>query len=127
MGYHTQSVTLQEAWASMHDYTYALLYKCSEIVLCETAELTDQDLDECMEARFFSDSMELHIFENENGMCAVRVTDTDENDVLIKEYELDSRFSGKGTKLLVVQEYIEYDADGQAFVGLTRLKGVCNG
>lgn len=127
MGYHTQSVTLQEAWASMHDYTYALLYKCSEIVLRETAELTDQDLDECMEARFFSDNMELHIFENENGMCAVRVTDTDENDVLIKKYELDSRFSGKGTKLLVVQEYIEYDADGQAFVGLTRLKGVCNG
>lgn len=126
MGYHAEPITLQEAWASMHDYSYALIYKISEIVLSETAKLTDQDLDECMEARFFSDSRELHIFENEDGMCAVCVSDTDEKDIILKEYELDSRFHTAGTTLLV-QEYIEYDADGQACIGLTRLKGVCHG
>ena len=126
MGYLATPVTLQEAWASVYDYTYALLYKISEIRLCKTAELTETDLDECMEARFFSDSMELHLFEYQDEMRAVRVSDTDEKDIVIKEYELDSRFRTVGNVLLV-QEYIEYDTDGQAFAGLTRLKGVRHG
>lgn len=56
-------------------------------------------------------------------MQAVEVSDTGEEDIVIKEYELDGYFKKIGNTVLV-QEYMEYDEDGQVYVGLTRLKGI---
>lgn len=105
------------------NYTYALLYRLSEVKLCKTEQLMDSDLKECIEARFFSEDRELHWFETEDGMCAVEVTDDGTTDYILKKYKLAPKFSGEG-KILVVKEYLDYDKDGQAVVGLTRLAGL---
>lgn len=123
MGMHAEKVSLNEAHQKVEEYTYALLFMISERILCRTKDLPAIDWEECQEARFFSEDKELHIFEGEEGMQAVEVSDTGEEDIVIKEYELDGYFKKIGNTVLV-QEYMEYDEDGQVYVGLTRLKGI---
>ena len=57
-------------------YPYALLYCYSEVVLCETSELTDKVWDECREARFFGQEAELHIFPDEEEQSWSQITKT---------------------------------------------------
>lgn len=123
MGYNIRQVGLEEARGQAASYSYALLYMISGIKLCRTGELGPVDWGECQEARFFSEDRELHIFEGEDGMAAVEVSDTDGSGTVIREFLLDRRFSGVGSSVLV-QEYLEYDGDGQAYVANTRLKGI---
>jgi hypothetical protein len=123
MGCHVQNIDLQEAYQSVKDYTYALLYMISQRILCKTEELPMIDWEECQEARFFSEEKELHIFEDEEGMRAIIVYDTDQEDIMVKEYELDNMFVSLG-KTVLVQEYLAYDDSGQVSVELTRLKGI---
>ena len=49
------------------NYKYALLYRLSEVKLCETVQLKDSDLKECIEARFFSEDREFHLFETDES------------------------------------------------------------
>lgn len=124
MGYRVEDIDLQEAYGRAADYQYALLYMISErIILCNAGSLPEINWKECQEARFFSEDRELHIFEGEEGMQAVEVFDTDGEDIVVKEYELDNRFRTAG-KTVLVKEYLDYDSDGQVFVALTRLKGI---
>ncbi len=123
MGYNIRKIGLAEAKEQSAYYSYALLYMISGVKLCRTEELGQIDWEECQEARFFSENRELHIFESEDGMEAVEVSDADGNGVIIKEFLLDNRFSSVGSSVLV-QEYLEYDEDGQAYVANTRLKGI---
>lgn len=123
MEYKIKHVEPKEAKKQAAFYEYALLYMISEIVLCRTESLVDINWDECQEARFFSEEKELHVFETESGMDAVEISDGDSQDIVIKEYLLDSRFSGIWHSILV-QEYLEYDEDGQAYVANTRLRGI---
>lgn len=123
MGMHVEKISLNEAHQKAETYTYALLFMISKRILCKTEDLPETDWEECQEARFFSEDRELHIFEGEEGMQAVEVSDADKEDIMIKEYELDRYFEELGNTLLV-QEYLEYDEDGQVYVGLTRLKGI---
>ena len=106
-----------------NNYTYALVYGLSEVKLCEMRFLKDSDLKECREARFFSVDKEFHLFETEEGMAAVVVTEEDGTDYILKKYELAPKFSEAGNVLLV-KEYLDYDEDGQAVVGLTRMVGL---
>ncbi|MDE6435259.1 MAG: hypothetical protein K2L07_13635 [Lachnospiraceae bacterium] len=124
MAYKMKTVGLMEAQAKAASYDYALLYLISEIKLCRTEMLKTINWEECQEARFFSADKELHIFEGENGMDAVEISDTGSDSIVIKEYLLDNRFASIGNSILV-QEYLEYDEDGQAYVANTRLKGIC--
>lgn len=105
------------------NYKYALVYQLSEVKLCKTELLQDADLFNCVEARLFSEEKELHLFETDNGMCAIEVTDDGMIDCIVKKYEVAPRFLETGKKL-VVKEYLDYDEDGQAVVGLTRLAGL---
>ncbi len=124
MGYRVEDIDLQEAYGRAVDYQYVLLYMISErIILCNVGSLPEINWKECQEARFFSEDRELHIFEGEEGMQAMEVFDTDGEDIVVKEYELDDRFRTAG-KTVIVKEYLDYDSDGQAFVALTRLKGI---
>jgi len=124
MGYNIRQIGLAEARAQSTSYSYALLYMISGVKLCRAEGIGQIDWEECQEARFFSEGRELHVFEGEDGMKAVEVTDADGNGVIIKEFLLDNRFSSVGSSVLV-QEYLEYDEDGQAYVANTRLKGIC--
>jgi hypothetical protein len=76
-----------------------------------------------VDARFFSDDGELHIFEEDGQLKAVQVSDDGKEDTVVQKYELAKRFSQLGDTLLV-QEYLEADEDGQMQVKLTRLKGI---
>lgn len=121
--YNLRNIEISEVEKCIQAYKYALVYMLSEIILCKTEELQEQSVKNCIEARFFSSEKELHIFETEDGKKAVEVSDRTGEDIIIKKYEIAPRFSKVG-KVLVVQEYLEYDEDGQAVIGLTRLKGI---
>ena len=123
MGYALQKLTGDTYKEKILDYKYAFVYNMSEMFLVPVEKLPEFDWEECLEARFFSDTGELHIFEGEDGMEAVEVKDTDEKDILVKSYKLNEKFSSMGT-CIYVQEYLTYDEDGQLGVALTRLKGI---
>lgn len=117
-------ITLEEAYKSIKEYKYALIYMISEIKLCKTEELKeDLKWDECLEARFFSSDKELHIFEIDGERKAVKVSDTEEDEIFEKKYLLSDKFSALG-KTICVKEYLNYDKDGQVFVELTRLNSI---
>ena len=122
--YDIINVPVEEAYQKVKDYEYALLYMISSVNLCRTEELESVDWDECMEARFFSDKEEMHIFECDGQMMAVEVKDSGEKkDTIVKKYPMNQKFQGVGDKLCV-KEYITYDEDGQMQVALTRLCGI---
>lgn len=127
MNCYVNKIDLQKPYQIPTGYDYALLYMIGGIILCRTEELSSIDWEECQEARFFSEDKELHIFEGEDGMQEAFVQDTEEDIILIREYELDNnRFHNVG-KTVLVQEYLEYDSEGQVLVKRTRLRGICNG
>lgn len=123
MAYQVAEIEISKALENRKNYEYALVYRLSEVILCRMEQLEEFDLKECMEARFFSKDKELHIFEAEDEKCAVEITDNGREDCILKKYELAPKFSEIG-KNLVVQEYLDYDEDGQAVVALTRLRGI---
>lgn len=123
MGYKTQKMTFEEAQVRAADYEYALVYEMGDILLARTDSLPQIHWDECMEARFFSEDRELHLYERDGQMEAVEVSDADEKEYVEKRYVLGASFKGVG-RFLRVREYIQYDEDGQACVALTRLCGI---
>ena len=93
MAYQVAELEISKALERRTSYEYALVYRLSEIVLCRMEQLETFDLKECVEARFFSADKELHLFETEEGMCAVEVTDDGATDCILKEYELAPKFA----------------------------------
>ena len=79
---------------------------------------------ECMEARFFGTEGEIHIWKDDVPK-AVKITDdvSVKGDVIERCYDLRRPFDRLGKHLIVLQ-YIGRQNDGQAFVELTRLKGI---
>lgn len=121
---HVNKTDFQKPYRIPAGYDYALLYMLSGIILCRTEDLPPVNWEECQEARFFSEDRELHIFEGEDGMREAFVQDTEGDNILIREYELDSGRFHKVGKTVLVQEYLAYDGDGQVFVERTRLRGI---
>lgn len=121
---YVNKIDLQKPYQIPTGYDYALLYMISRIILCRTESLPPIDWEECLEARFFSEDRELHIFEGEDGWQEAFVQDTDEDMILIREYELDRNRFYKIGKTVLVQEYLNYDDDGQVYVERTRLRGI---
>lgn len=123
MGYTVEKIDMNAALENIAAYQYALVYQMSEILFCSTEKLSKIDLMECFEARFFDADKEIHIYETDGNWCAVKVCGTEDDDCLIKRYELQERYFGVD-KYLRVCEHLTYDVDGQAVVALTRLTGI---
>ncbi len=142
MIYRIQKTEADHALTQITEYTYALLYRMSEILFCRTKDLPQMDWSECLEARFFDQEKELHLFEKDGCLKAVRITEAIDRqamqeeeadgdvfvtfescDRLIKKYRLQERYQKLGQTLCVC-EYLSYDQDGQAYVSLTRLAGI---
>jgi hypothetical protein len=123
MGYQIKKLKLPAAQSEISKYEYALVYLMSERLLLPVSDLPKIQWDECVDARFFSDEGELHIFEEDGQLIAVQVSDEDKENIVVQKYKLAKRFSQLGDTLLV-QEYLEADEDGQMQVKLTRLKGI---
>ncbi len=122
MSYTAERVEAFGALEHITDYEYALVYMMSGLFFCRTADLKTPDWSECLEARFFDSEKELHVYGEDGAMQAVKVRGTADDDCLVKKYELDGKWSMG--KYLCVCEHFAYDADGQAYVALTRLAGV---
>jgi len=123
MGYTVEKMDTDKALGTIAEYQYALVYGISAVTFRRTEEITEPDWDECLEARFFDENKELHIYEEDGRMCAVKITGTMDSDCLVKKYALQDRYFGQN-KYLCVCEHLAYDEDGQASIALTRLTGI---
>lgn len=123
MAYKCVEVTTDELDKKVKEYEYALLHMISEQKFCRIEELPETDWRECIEARFFSEQGELHVFDADGERKAVAVEDDGDSLVYEKMYRLDGKYRKLG-KYIAVQEYLNYDEDGQLVVELTRLKAV---
>ena len=117
-------IELEEAYGMIPDYKYALVYMMSHVHFCKIENLPPIDWSECLEARFFSKEGEVHIYEEDGALKAVKIIADEQVERIVKKYEINQgRFKGIG-KYLCVEEYLDYDEDGQAVVVLTRLRDV---
>lgn len=123
MAYKVMKVEIEKAYEMIKDYSYSLVYMISDIYLCKTEQLPAIDWEECLEARFFSKEGELHIYEEDGEYKAVQVVEEGQEHSIVKKYKLGNKFKNVGTHLYV-QQYLNYDTDGQAVIALTRLKDI---
>lgn len=123
MSYTAERIDVKKAMEETAEYQYALVYGMSGIFFGRTADCGEIDWTECLEARFFDETKELHFYEEDGRQYAVKVQGTMDEDSLMKKYELQDCHFGPG-KYLCVCEHLTYDEDGQASVALTRLTGV---
>ncbi len=106
-------------------YPYVLLYQMSSKYLGRTEGVDVSDRREWLEARFFSGEGELHFYLGEDGReKCLEIRDAGEDpDSICRSYKTE----GQTISQITVRQYIEYDTDGQAYVGLTRLCGAKEG
>ena len=122
MAYHITKLNANEICSNISEFDYALIYLMSEIIFEKTSDLKPFEWEECLEARFFSDNREMHVWA-EDTLNAVIVEDVDDLDQKRIKYILANQFKHMG-KSIVVKQYLENDDDGQCNVVLTRLCGV---
>lgn len=114
--------TVEQAIEQSQKYLYSFIVLREKIQLGEWNQEKAQQLKDSyktegmIEARFFSQEGEIHIFQREEGFCCYEIIDERESDIdsIIKEYD------SKIGKTLQVKKYIQYDEDGQAEVAKTR-------
>jgi hypothetical protein len=133
MGYSvSRGITFEEAKKKMSEFEYALVFSMSSRELRSAKEI-EVSQDECLDARFFSDKGELHVYRDGDDLKAVEVSDCDDSSAsgfvdavkIEKRYELDRKSQENvNGKLLIVHEYLTADEDGQMSVSLTRLAGI---
>lgn len=116
---------MKEACSNANNYNYALVYMMSNLYLTKVNKLQELDYDEILEARFFDEHGELHIFPEFEGYRAVEVESYCEaNDktihypILDSDICVDTEFK-KNTKV-TIRKYINFDEDGQVCIDLTR-------
>lgn len=108
-------------------YPFALLYYLSEVKLTECAKLAGKiDFSQLLEARFFGEQGELHIFRDEEQLRAVEVKEIGKTDYIEKKEILGKNFQEAG-RYLMIRKYVDYDDDGQAVIALTRLSSIEGG
>lgn len=109
----------KEAIEQSNHFQYGLIYMMSELLLfsCENMK-SDLSFEEILEARFFGENGEIHLFKSDEGINSVEISDDENEEVRDVTYPLEGRFKKMGR--LLVRQYIVYDGDGQGYVALTR-------
>ena len=115
----TEPLNVPEALRQGRTLPYALIYSLSRVTLGPTPESVD--LDELIEARFFSAAEEVRIFQDETGLQAVRLVQEADDVTLNESFALANRAAFGGT--LTRTQTLDFDDDGQAFIACTRLTG----
>ncbi len=123
MGYQVEYLDVNKVKTEPQNYTWALLYQISDMKLCRTEELSEDDWKECTEARLFRKDAELHYLPEDGRVVVVTDTEDGDPDTLAQdqEYIIAGRFAGSGMKSVTVRQYLKADEDGQLCVSLTRL------
>lgn len=118
---NVEVLTLQEALHQGAAFPWVLVRSLSRVLL--NTPLTNPaefPLKELLEARFFDHSQEIRIFRNQDGLKAIRLQET-ENDNTIKETYQVNNGALKG--LLTLCHVLQADKDGQTYIAATRLAG----
>lgn len=106
-------------------YDYGYLTYMSEVVLVKMkGHKVDIDWPELVEARFFNEQQELHVWKAGECLLGRRLTETGDTDIVETVILVMKKFCPKGGNM-VIRKYIDYDEDGQAFIANTRIKKVC--
>lgn len=127
MPYKKQQLSLTEAAECVKSFKFALVYQLEKILLGTVEQVWGEICpQECIEARFFSEDKELHVFDYNGEYRAILVSDEDSDDacVITREVKLQEKLCKKPWSMMTVKEYIAFDEDGQACVSLTRLAGL---
>lgn len=120
-------------------YDYAWIQEIGKVTLDKTKKDSPmiKDLNELLEARFFSASRELHVFWHNDHLCAIE-TITEEKDTQLTKDSKPDKYSKEGCHyfqethalrktfgiLLQLRHFIEHDPDGLAYIGHTVLCGL---
>lgn len=120
-GFKAEEVDMNTALCDLKKYDYGLIFYISGKVLEKTENITFQP-EECLEARFFSEDSELHIFDCNGEKKAVVVKDV-EGEHIDKKYVLAKAYSTLGNTV-TVRQYPDYDSDGQVYIAATRLVSI---
>ena len=97
-------------------YKYAFIQRIGSVYIGPIKECGELDPDEILEARFFENGKELHVFKYEGSLKAV-VTEHEKGDECIEEKQI---LRGKYGKTLTLRSYLVFDEkDGQARIGRT--------
>src|SRR5699024_11548656 len=75
-GYKKQSIPIEEKKQQIDQYRCELVYQLEKILLGEVEKIRSEIVwEECLEARFFSEEKELHIFDYNGKYRAVCIED----------------------------------------------------
>lgn len=110
--------SVDEAMEMRKTMPYAMITRLSEVTLGNMPETVSKD--EMLEARFFGENGEIHIFYENGEQKAVYVTDEGNSEKfppIDHDYDL---LSGFGRKL-TVRQYVDFDEEGQAYISAIRL------
>ncbi|MBU5293802.1 hypothetical protein KQH90_07115 [Anaerosalibacter bizertensis] len=92
-------------------------YDC---VVSDSIENVNIQLENIIEARFFSDDIEMRIFNDEGNFSGVlfKENNIDESEFIEEDYILYKRMPSmkKGPQRLKIRKYIDYDEDKQAYI-----------
>lgn len=116
-----KELSFEDAIKTINTYDWAIVYQTSEMLFDHVDEIAKKiNWDECLGARFFNESAQLHIFGDLGSLKAVCMMDDGTNKQEIdRKFELANQFRDKG-KYIIVKEYYDFDEDGQLCMKVIR-------
>lgn len=127
---------LNKEYLLKEGYKYCLIYYLNDLVFGDIDKIDGIDKEILIEAFFFNDNKELHIFKGydfedcdcENDGFKLIITTDDGSDSFTEEFALKNRLGNNliknDYKKLKIINYLGYEDDGQAYIKYTSLKGV---
>ena len=111
----------------LSSYKYVLYYGISEVKLTTSSGL-NFDPDECIEAYFFDENGQAHIYRDNDILKVAEIKEIDVKDILKVDNQvstLESKYAVQGRfspyDKVVVRSYLSQDEDGQVYVVYKRL------
>lgn len=107
-------MTFEDAIKTIDTYDWAIVYQASEMLFDHVDEIKQKiNWNECLEARFFNETSQLHVFGELGDLKAVCMMDDGKSAQEIdRKYVLANQFRDKG-KYIKIKEYYDFDEDGQ--------------
>lgn len=119
-----KKIDIEDAKKNVSQYNYALIYQMSEVIFDKVENIPTILWDEIVEAYFFNEKGQLHIY---NDGCELKAVEFDESSCDMKKvekiFDISRKFAKIGSRIKIV-EYLDNDEDGQIFVAYTRMATV---
>lgn len=109
-----KKMTFEDAIKTIDTYDWAIVYQASEMLFDHVDEIKQKiNWNECLEARFFNETSQLHVFGELGDLKAVCMMDDGKSAQEIdRKYVLANQFRDKG-EYIKIKEYYDFDEDGQ--------------